>query len=617
MAHAAASAGCRVEMLESPKLISAAADEVRNKYIEFVAGLPAAVKRDGKNLKEYFAIDACASLWWFSLIAEKNTFKSDVFHRLAQLHSITDIVRSEGVGKILLICSSRKLRNALAEYAAERAAAFEELPADTDRGLKRRLREGQGFFFLKHFSLAVFSLFELIARAWRIRRRLSGLSRRPAREGSLVFVTYYPNMDIELAKKGVFKNRYCPYLQDAAESGGMDLAWIAMYVRNNAVALDEAVGYAEGFINNGSCMMFPEEYISLRLLITVALGMFVSSIKFLAVERSIRRAHSFDGYNFYPLFVDDWYASFTGSAGYLGLLYYRVFKRMLKEVSGRKCLYYCEMQAWERALLSAREAVRSDMTLLGYQHATVSPMFLNYFNGPGEINDSGVHALPKPDKIICNGPLTYRNFLACGWPESRLYVAEALRYFHLREQASLNRSEKERVVLVAFSIDAEESSALLSNVYEALKDLRDTEVWIKSHPFLSCRKVLELSGLQLDEGRFKIKDSPVGELLPHSRIVVAGESGVSLEALAFGCSVILINAPEVVNMSPLRGIESYLIHEVFSPEELRQQVEAVLYGEQDMEKAAAEAWKILNDFFCLDDKSDTPVKFMKLLNDPD
>ena len=71
--------------------VNTGGDELREKYLKFIAQLPAGISHRGRNLKEYFSVDAFASLWWFSLIAEKNTFKSDFFNCLAQLQALTSV----------------------------------------------------------------------------------------------------------------------------------------------------------------------------------------------------------------------------------------------------------------------------------------------------------------------------------------------------------------------------------------------------------------------------------------------------------------------------------------------------------------------------------------------
>src|SRR3989338_5759043 len=75
------SKGCVPEVVPTARMVNLAAENLRDKYISFIAGLPGKINYKGKDLREFFAIDRDIALWWFSLIAEKNTYKSDSFNR--------------------------------------------------------------------------------------------------------------------------------------------------------------------------------------------------------------------------------------------------------------------------------------------------------------------------------------------------------------------------------------------------------------------------------------------------------------------------------------------------------------------------------------------------------
>ena len=94
-------AGFRARTLATAAAVNASADKIREKYVRFVSRIPGLVGKKGKGLKEIFAVDKYATLWWFSLISEKNTYKSDAFNRLAQLDSIIEAVKREKINKIM------------------------------------------------------------------------------------------------------------------------------------------------------------------------------------------------------------------------------------------------------------------------------------------------------------------------------------------------------------------------------------------------------------------------------------------------------------------------------------------------------------------------------------
>ncbi|MFH1310129.1 MAG: hypothetical protein ABIH85_05590, partial [Candidatus Omnitrophota bacterium] len=160
------------------------------------------------------------------------------------------------------------------------------------------------------------------------------------------------------------------------------------------------------------------------------------------------------------------------------------------------------------------------------------------------------------------------------------------------------------------SISPEESSSILSMSYEAFKDMKDVEVWIKPHPFLDLDKVFNLAGMQKEDSDFKIKEGALELFLPSALVAVTGESSAAVEALAFGCRVLIVNVPEWINLSPLRFLDTKMVPTVNSPEKLRSIVAGVVakesYGNMDKE----EQTRVVNRFFCLNENSNIPKKFL-------
>lgn len=606
--------GTEVETLESAREISLAADRLRKKYIDFTANIAKENLQKNKNLKEFFRIDKYATLWWLSIISEKNPFKSEGFNILAQLDSVIEVIKREGIEKIVFACVNGKLRNALEKYSRERRVEFFILPAKKTKSVKKRIRASQRFLYAKHLLHLLNTAAIFFAKTRKIKRKLGASRRLLLQNDPLLVITYYPNIDVQFAQAGTFRNKYYDHLQEALEKDRRHIIWIAIYVENNYMSFGKSLDYAKSFIENGHNIFFAEEFNSGLIQIKSLLGMLVSGIKFLMVERFIAKKCTFGEYNFYTIFKDDWYSSFAGSTGFTGLLYYNIFKSILKKFKTRKCLYYCEMQAWEKALSSACRAVGSKTALLGYQHSVVSPMYLNYFNSPDEIKEDTSYPIPQPDKIVCNGRLSYGRILESGWPVEKVYIAEALRYKHLKGCMNSKKNKRENVVLLAFSLNPEESSSLLSITYEALKgSTGDIKVWVKPHPFSKVDKVFEISGISRGTSRFSVRDEPVENLLAEAKAIIVGGSSVSMQAAAFNCKVITVNVPEWVNMSPLKNMSEEIARTVSSSGELKKAISDALEEKSNFLTADKRSEKITGEFFNLEWESDAPRKFMELL----
>lgn len=608
-------AGGEMKKIQTAVMINAAAESLRDRYMRFIAEIPGKIQYKEKELRELFAIDKHATLWWFSLISEKSTWASSAFNSLAQLDSIVGLINDNEIEEIIFWCRNKNLQEALLGYASEHFIRFEILPKRFLYNLKVRISGSKNIVYLRHILLLLNFAANFIRRTWKVKKAINRSSQNLGfHEKDLLVITPYPNMDMSLAQRGIFKNKFYPFLQEALESDGHDIGWIAMNVDNNSISFNESLRCAKEFIKNGYSIFFLEEYNSICGQIKALLTMLKNGLKFLRIESSISKAHTFGNYNFYPLLKDDWYSSFAGRIGYRGLLYYNMFKSMFNRVKVRKCLYFYEMQIWEKALISARGAVGSTVSLYGYQAGTVSRMLLNFFSDPSEIIDDTLYALPRPDRVICNGCLPYAYMRESGWPEEKLIIAEAIRYSYLKKFLRKKWHKKKNVVLLAFSISPEESSSILTIAYESFKDLEDIEVWVKPHPFLDIKKVFELSGISEKGLSFNIKKGPIENFLPEARIVIVGESGVAIEALAFGCEIVIVNVPEWINMSLLRYVKTETVKTVASSDELRQIVLNKFNEGYKPEMYAAEYRRIIDDCFYLDHDSDIPSRFLRSLD---
>lgn len=428
-----------------------------------------------------------------------------------------------------------------------------------------------------------------------------------------MIITYYPNLDISLAEKGIFKNAYCGQLQETQVFKDLKVPWIALYVPQKSISLKKALSYAEEFIKKGEIFYFLEEFSSIKIQLLVLAKMLHTGLKFKKYEQNIRRANQLNGYSCYDIFKDDWYASFVGHAGYSGILYYNIFKNLLNKIKAEKCMYFCEMQAWEKALICAKKDLGNNVELIAYQHATISRMLLNYFNDPSEIKNEKKYSYPKPDKLVCNGLIPYEYMKDCGWPEGRLDIAEAIRYDHLKNLKQENLDKKKDVALIICSINAEESNAIISIVEDAFAEDNDVDIWIKPHPFLDMKRVIEISNNFKGDKRITTRNDDIKALCLESKVVIVGESSVSLQAMALGCHVVIVKVPEIMCMSPLKQIESNLISSVNSADELRREVKRLIKIKKDMIKVGDEASVIINKFFLLNENNKFPERLVNLL----
>ena len=160
MAKCYAGGAEKVDITATGRIVDEVADEIRSEYIEFIANLPDRCRINNKNLKEWFYYpDGGISLWWLSLVAEKNTFKSDSFSRLVQLYSVIKAIKEQGIRKLIMGCRSRKLESVISLYCQQNALSCRLLPHRNEPVISKLMRKlpaigaltGAGLYLLREF----------------------------------------------------------------------------------------------------------------------------------------------------------------------------------------------------------------------------------------------------------------------------------------------------------------------------------------------------------------------------------------------------------------------------------------------------------------------------------
>ncbi len=217
-----------IEVMNVAGLINRTAEFIKPLYIRFIAQLPYRVQYKGRGLKEIFALDDHTSVWWFSLIAEKNPYKSDSFNTLVHLESAIRIIKEKRVDRLIFGCRNRKLRQALQEYARSNAIEFRIISAKAPGGMREKILRWHKWLLLRSFGHLLYFMIKEFVKAALIYAQFRRCKRDVKTGDSLLAVLYYPAFDMEAAKAGVFKNKQYVGLQDSLESEGRSITWLAL-----------------------------------------------------------------------------------------------------------------------------------------------------------------------------------------------------------------------------------------------------------------------------------------------------------------------------------------------------------------------------------------------------
>lgn len=567
---------------DTSAIIDGQVTHVRERLCKWSADIGDA-KAGKKSVKEWFVLPSCnISAWWFGLLAERNPFKTDIFLRIAQVHAIEYALNKMKYNLILLSTGNGDFKKAIKNVAGKLSIRIETVAPVLRGGLWKRIKEsvknsGLWMEVLRGFKL----FFNFLIRKYTAQLNLSKCESRIHNSDSILFVSYFPLIEKVAAQNGIFRNRYALALQEKLRESGLPITWILMYVPIDGFSFRDAVMVANRFVAKGEKLFFLEEFLSLQDIIfglylwvrQILVGLFLfRPLKKELVSNPV-------GKECLPFMQSLWRMSFYGPIGLEGILFALAFRNMARNIKNvNDCIYYFEMQPWEHALNSAIRQEKPGTRSIGFQHSSIPKNSFNYFYDRSQTMGTGNSAdLPLPDIVGCNGKMMYDLLSESGFPA--LTRLEALRYLYFDEilSASINPVRKRHTLLIAGSGNKEESIRLIMLIRSVFPKAAAFDICFKGHPSFPFEKLFKDLGIDAKESGYIVNHDDISVPLKEAFAVVTLSSTVTIEALAFGCEVIVPVFPDSISLHPLVGFEKYY-HKVTNKEEFANVVGKILSG---------------------------------------
>lgn len=255
-------------------------------------------------------------------------------------------------------------------------------------------------------------------------------------------------------------------------------------------------------------------------------------------------------------------------------------------------IYIYENQPWERALCWAARRRFPEATLVGYQHAGVPGLLMNFFLAPG-----GEPAAPLPDRVMTVGKLTARLLCSNGYAPGLIRAGGALHAGSmLRARAQDSRppsSGDTPIVLFGSSDGLEETEELVDLAIRLFDEDDGIRVVVKCHPLRPIEMISSKIGEKLPAHVESSEDSII-ELMLQSSVMVYSGSTVGYEALALYLPVVHLRTQFDLNMDPLEAVPQARL-EATGLEELREKVLWLLEHREDYIAQHQEEWDHLVD----------------------
>lgn len=571
-----------IRFLDAALMIKAESERVRDDIAHWSCRIGMGTTGD-RTLREQLEIpDLGTSAWWFGILSEKNTFKTPAFLELAQFNAIRRVALDKPYQRLVIQLKNYRLRKALknlAHYNGLNVSFLKNLRPETLSGLLRRALARPPFIVAILRGLVTLTLFGRtciqIKRYFR-RRTIC----RDHRLASL-FVCYSPSIDGAALQVGSYRNNYFGGLQDKFIDWHKSICWLLLEVSQPGEQLAASLRRIDAVSDLGEEVYFIHEFFKFGLVCKVLRQwgrQILYSLQWYHQMRMIL-AQTPGHRESLPIIKPLWHDSLCGVGAMEGLLFGWTFKEALQELTDiDEVVYPAEMHAWEKALIAACQRIQPDVTVIGVQHAAISSHFYHFSYDPSELKSiAAVPTMPLPTFLAISGSLTPKLLENSAYPNIRR--AEALRYLYIGQLLAkgADLKHKSNVLLVAGSINRDETTTLVNMVSRAFPQIGGFEIWFKGHPRCPFGEIFKTRGIDPEKCGYQIRDGNIADALRVARAVLVPTSTVALEALAYGCDVFIPLVPDALLMNPLVDYHEYY-QQVTTSQDLKEKIEQAMHA---------------------------------------
>lgn len=513
---------------------------------------------DGQTVAGILRAGSPLSMWWCSILYERHPKVSPALYTVYRLRTLERLLvrlqtTSLEVHGLDPVCV-QVLRRLCREHNWQFQSADEASPKSLSP--IRRLYNA--------CPAPLRALTRLLVWLVQVKRLLKSATLAPCSTQTGTIATYFPNISLDEAQKGLFRSKYWESLHTALEEAaprGMPAAvrWLFIRFPSPQATLEQCCALKEEFQaagKSGVSFNYLEEFLTggdmlaaCRRYVRLALASF-------RVQKALRPLFFLEGsrLDLWPLLAADYVESFRG---------WRCLERCLQQqglenyvqAAGPQRWYTFPMEncPWERMLTHAVHRMQAG-PVYGAQHSTIRPTDFRYFDDPRTFANAET-ALFQPDLVAGNGESACSQWRASGVPADRLGKIEALRYLYLSRYLHSSTGFADNILVVT-SFFADETDAHLELLCQCLKEkiLRPEQITVKPHPYLPVEE--RLQALLGDESRrLRISVQSMPDELASSPIVWASNSTTAvLEAALMGLPVLVMQPAGDFDLCPLQDI---------------------------------------------------------------
>lgn len=496
--------------------------------------------------------------WWITPLSYRCVYVSKTLHRTCDLKVALSLAETwEGAGPLVLVVTKPVLQ-----------ALKRNLPPEWGKRVRvlQRPRPFSVSLIGDAASMLAHRAFFVLREGYRILQSRLTLSRPnlPAQPTTVLVSWATPT---NISRGGEFHQSFFGDLAAQLVSGGHQVAVAPIIL--------PGVRYREALLrlrNASLPLLVPHRYLSVMDLVRAAISSCIKPPLPSALP-------DLDGMDIRNLVQEDLTRHWVGNGAADALLMAASVRRWAAaRATITRIIYVYENQPLERALIWETRRSFPKAMLVGFQHAGVPRLLLNFYLSPG-----GEKRAPLPDRIVTVGKHTAQLLSADGYEPGQVRVGGALQMqdlIALRSKNSESDAPGHRpLVLVAASNGLEETAELAYMAAQLFREEEGIDVVMKCHPIMPFEKVVQFTGNHLPK-HVRLSNEPIIELMQKSSVMVYSGSTVGVHALALSLPVIHLRTQFEFDLDPLEAVP-HLRLEATGLEDLRQKVRWLLVHREE------------------------------------
>lgn len=521
--------GAKGEWIDIADILQETADTLRQPYIDYIGKL---------------SLQHNSMLWWASSLSEKNPFISKTFLYFCYVKVSLLLLELHKQENLILFVENRVLSLSLVKNISEilgrDVVHFEPKFSHFLESLTDRME-----FIVKHAWFVINNIYRILLTQHIYHLNKTDLFCENGNSNNDLILLHTWIDHRSFSQNNTFNDAYFGKLSN----------YIAKKMKNVIIVpyILHTVSYKKAIkklINSNQQILIPSAYLKLSDILHV----FKETMK-PPIEKEYPCFEDIDiSILIYNDNLNDWKEARITS----NLLLYHVVKNWKKRgIPIERFIYTFENHIWEKIYCTAFREYYPFTTLVGYQHAAISKMYLNYF-----ISDHEHAIIPFPDKVITNGKYSTDLLLDSGYDSNKLICGGAIRYEYLIEtlkqpaQKRLNKHNRSMNILVTTSIDKNEAAELIIKVLKAFESNDMYNVIIKCHPLMPYQQIANELGITSLPEHFTISMEPISVLLSNCDLLLYTSSTTCIEALAFEVPILHVGSNFIIDRDVLDSISN-------------------------------------------------------------